>query len=244
MRAGIATVTAIAVLLATPALAATADDGRSLVFDIIRSGKKAGTHTIRFRQQGEDLTVDVGVRITGRMFLVPFSYVHENREIWRGDKLQRIDTKTQTNSKAEAVTGRATSAGFEVRVGANAVVLPANVLPTSYWHPDTPNRKSLLNTQKGNMASVVTEQIVSTSAATARGKRAANEYRFVGGVKANVVYDGDGCFVGLSFKMPVDGSKVVYKLVAQPDPVRAPDLLANPLLAPCVRPIVRTAMNG
>lgn len=233
---------------AAPAHAA-GDDGRTLLFDIYRSGKKAGTHAIRFRQQGADLAVDIAIRISGRMFLVPFTYTHENRELWRDGRLIRLDSKTQTNSKQENVSGRLTGAGFEVRAGTADIVLPPTVLSTSYWHPDTPNRDALLNSQKGTMASIVTDQIVSTSVTTARGKRPANEYRFTGGVKANVIYDGDGCFVGLSFKMPVDGSKVVYKLVAEPDAARAPDLKANPLLAPCLRPAggkpasVRTALT-
>lgn len=232
-------------LSAAPAHAVPApvDDGRTLAFDLYRAGKKAGTHAIRFRQQGAQLQVDVSIRLAGRMFLVPFSYTHSNQELWQGERLVRIETRTATNNKVETVRGQATGAGFEVRAGAAQAVLPAIVLPTSYWHPNTPNQTALLNSQKGSLARITTEQIVSTTAQTPLGTRAANEYRFTGGVKANVVYDGSGCLVGLSFKMPVDGSPVVYRMTMQPDAARAPDLLANPLLAPCLKPPLRTALR-
>lgn len=226
-------------LLANSAAAVPADDGRTLAFDVYRSGKKAGTHTLRFRQQGPDLMVDVDIRLKGRIFLLSFSYEHQNREVWRDGRLLRIDTRTKTNDKVQTVTGRATSDGLDVRTNDEVRLMPADVMPSSYWHPDMPNHKALLDTQKGKLASIVVDQIVSTT----RNGRPVNEYRLTGGLKANVVYDGNGCFVGLSFKVPVDGSAVTYKLVSQPDAARAPDLLANPLIARCMRQPVRTAQS-
>ncbi len=218
-------------------VSATASDGRSLVFDLIRKGKKVGSHTIRFVQTKDLLTVDISIDIKGKIVFFPFTYVHNNQEVWRGSMLQSLDSKTLINDKQNLLSVRARSGGYDIVHDGKLSRIEGDIKSTSYWYPATSAQARLLNSQTGKVIPITASAPVDILAPTLSGAGiAARETRMTDSKKfnANVAYDAQSCLVGLNFKPPFDSTLVVYHLVARPSAKAAPDLLANPLIAKCL----------
>jgi hypothetical protein len=217
--------------------AARASDGRSLVFDLYRKDKKVGSHSLRFIQKGNLLTVDINIDIKGKIFFIPFTYRHINHEVWRGSVLQSLSSTTYVNDKPVGLSVQARAGGFDVEADGKASRIEGDIKTTSYWYPGTASQARLLNTQNGKVIPITASAPLLVQAPLASGgKLAARETRMTDQKKfnANVVYDANNCFVGLNFKPPFDSTLVVYRLVAQPFAKDAPDLMQNPLIAKCV----------
>jgi hypothetical protein len=224
----------IALCLPLPLLA---NDGRSLMFDLYRKDKKVGTHSIRFTQKQDILVVDIAITIKGKILFIPFTYVHENHEQWRGNVLQTLSSKTWLNDKPSELTVRAQSGGYDVQYNDTLSRIEGAIKTTSYWHPYTASEARLLNSQTGKVIPISIGAAVPVQAPLAAGGSvAARETRMTDKKKfdVKVAYDAQSCLVGLNFKPPLDNSLIVYRLVAQPNAKTAPDLLANPLMAKCL----------
>jgi hypothetical protein len=224
----------VSVFASTVAFAA---DGRSLVFDLMRKGKKVGSHIIRFVQKDDVLTVDIAIDIKGKILIIPFSYVHKNREVWRGDALQSLESKTLINKTAHNLDVQANSGGYDVIYDDKSSRIEGDIKTTSYWHPATATQARLLNSQNGKVLPItfsaptaIQVPLVAGGTLPARETRMTDTKKF----NANVAYDAKNCLIGLNFKPPFDSNLVVYHLVARPNAKMAPDLLANPLLAKCL----------
>jgi Family of unknown function (DUF6134) len=216
---------------------AYATDGRSLMFDLLRKGRKVGSHSIKFVQNKDLLTVDISINIKGKVLFIPFTYVHSNREVWRGSVLQSLDSKTFLNGKPDTLSVRANNGGYDVDFDGKASRIEGDIKTTSYWHPATSSQARLLNSQTGKVIPLTLSAPVNIVAPTLSGSGiAAREVRMTDNKKfnANVAYDSQNCLVGLNFKAPYDGALIVYHMVTQPKAKAAPDLLANPLIAKCL----------
>jgi hypothetical protein len=207
------------------------------VFDLLRKGKKVGSHSIRFVQSKDSLTVDISIDIKGKVLFIPFTYVHSNHEIWRGTVLQSLDSKTLINDKPHVLSVRSKNGGYDVIYDGKDSRVEGEIKTTSYWHPATANQSRLLNSQTGKIILLMSSAPVSEQVPTAAGGTiAAKETRMTDGKKfnANVAYDPQNCLIGLNFKPPFDSTPIIYQLVARPSAKAAPDLLANPLIARCL----------
>lgn len=124
-------------------------------FTVLRDGAPIGTHRIRTEEAGAETRVTVEIDLQVKLaFVTVYRYRHRNSETWRDGRLVAIDTRTDDNGTTEFVRGRATESGFAVEATAGARTLPADVVPTSYWRPISPERTSLLDTQKGRLLDV------------------------------------------------------------------------------------------
>jgi hypothetical protein len=226
----------LCVALISP-VCAIASDGRSLVFDLMRKGKKVGSHSIRFVQSKDLLTVDIAISIKGKIVFFPFTYTHINQEVWRGSMLQSLDSKTLINDKEHNLSVRIKGTGYDIDYDGNASRVEGDIKTTSYWYPSTAAQARLLNSQTGKVIPVTASAPIQILAPAQLGAGiVARETRMTDTKKfnANVAYDAQSCLVGLNFKPPFDGTLVVYHLVARPSAKAAPDLLANPLIAKCL----------
>lgn len=212
MRRLLALAAALLFAVAAPAAAANPEPPGNLSFQVFRGSSQIGTHRINFTRTGEDLIVDVGIDLAVRVAgIAVYRYTHRNREVWRGGRLVAINTTTDDDGDKVTVVGRATGAGFEVQVGGASTVLPATILPTSYWHPRTAEARQMLNTQGGdllsfNIAAGGEEQIDTT-----KGKVPARRFGVTGGLDVDIWYDRAGRLARIAFKTKRDGSLIWYR---------------------------------
>ena len=198
----------VALLLAPAAMSLGAPGNvAALAFEVVRSGKPMGRHTITVTRSDDEVIADIAIDLEVKFaFVTLYRYEHRNRERWRGGRLVSIETRTDNDGKRLTVSGRATDEGFVVTDsdGRERVHDP-DILPTSYWDPRTRDATRLLNTQTGAIANV-TIAPASTDAADAPG----THYVVSGDLDLNLWYD-DGCLTKLSFRAPKDNSLIDYR---------------------------------
>jgi len=186
---------------------AAAEPVVDLAFDVLRKDKPMGRHTISVRREGADIIADIAIDLRIRFaFVTVFEYTHRNREVWRDNRLVSIETTTNNDGERFRIAGRAEAAGFRVTTGDGvARVFAADVLPTSYWHPRTPQATQLLNTQTGELAEV---SITPLPAGGADG--GGRQYVVSGDLDLNLWY-ADGCLRKLNFRAPGDDTVIDYR---------------------------------
>ena len=88
------------------------------------------------------------------LFVKLYDYEHENREIWNGDCLQSIESRTDANGEPYAVSGQRKEGEFELIASAGDASLPDCIMSFAYWNPSFLQQKRLLNTQNGEYLEV------------------------------------------------------------------------------------------
>ena len=88
------------------------------------------------------------------LFVRLFHYEHENSEIWTGDCLQSINSRTEVNGEPFRVDGRLEAGQFRVDSNEGEASLPECVMSFAYWNPKFLEQSSLLNTQDGEFLEV------------------------------------------------------------------------------------------
>ncbi len=226
-----------ALSLVTASIAtATLTTGPGMGFKVYRDGSNIGQHTISFEQKGDQLIVDIeiGLEVTFA-FITFYDYKHRNREIWRNGQLISINTETDDNGKIHTVSGRAVGNGFLVNGNGEQTLLPADIIPTSYWNPATRSASTLMNSQTGELIEVSITPEETKPVSMPWGEREGRLHRMTGDLELDLWYDRKGCLLKLSFKAPSDGSLIDYRadyhLAGQPELIAASAESQQPL--PC-----------
>jgi len=185
------------------------------VFSILHDGEKIGRHTVTYRRDGEDLHVDIAIDIEIRVFFIPvFKYNHRNSEIWRGERLISMTTKTNDDGTEYWVKAHATAEGLAVETTDESFIAPADTMPTSYWSKNTVVRSTLLDTQFGRLVEVAlspeTVQHIETTAGTIEAQR----FDMLGDLTLSLWYTPSGRWVKTAFS--VRGTEIEYLLQEQP----------------------------
>ncbi|WP_298639701.1 DUF6134 family protein [uncultured Tistrella sp.] len=216
-------------LLAAPvfagrALAAAAPGTGELAFDVFRGDAPMGRHVLRFTPEADGrLTVSVEIDLAVSFGpITVYRYTHRNTESWAGGRLVAIRTCTDDDGTAYAVDGRAEGDSFVVEGADGRVEAPADVIPTSYWHPETPARLRWLDTQRGRLLGVaVTDRGTVERPAPDGGSIAARAYDVTGDLTMTLWYRAaEPRWLGVAFDGR--GREVRYRLARDtaPSPLR------------------------
>ena len=129
---------------------------RALSFDILRNGAVIGRHTMRFAEDGARLTVDIEIRIKVRFAAIPvFRYEHNSREIWQGGRLVALDTSTNDDGTPFRVKARADGDHLVVDGSVGHLIVPGDIMPTSYWDRRMVAQSEALDSQRGRVVHLV-----------------------------------------------------------------------------------------
>jgi len=198
---------------ATPARAALSGipaDGK-VAFKVLRKGANIGQHSLRFEQDGDNLTVHVEVRITVHIGPVPV-YHHAQRctERWKGDRFVSLESSTSSNVSNETVTARRTSDGVRIEpAGGQPYTAPAETLPLTHWNRFA-YQGPLFDPQGGKM---LRETLVSRTDDMIQAADGSNikvtRWSVTGDGVMDDYYDASGVWAGLHVKVR-DGSRVEY----------------------------------
>jgi hypothetical protein len=150
---------AAAFALAVGATAARADAPEEWRFDVLLDGSPIGSQTFRRDRDGETSRVTIDASFDVKfLFLTAYSYRHHHEEVWRGNCLASMESKTDDNGKLFRVSASATPEGFVVDNGGGAKTLPACVDSFAYWDPAELRASHLLNSQTGEYEAVRLEE--------------------------------------------------------------------------------------
>jgi len=177
-----------------------------LAFDIRRDGASIGAHQVSFRRAGDDLLVDIEVDIVVSFAFIPvFAYRHWNRETWRGGRLIALDSETDDDGRHYAVSARASEGGLRVTGSEGDLLVPPDILPTSYWNARTVQQTRLLDSQQGRLLEVKPKLV---GEAALDSNVMARHYRISGDLDLDLWYSPSGEWLKTAFQ--ARGAAVSY----------------------------------
>lgn len=190
---------------------------RSMQFDVIRGNNLIGTHRLDFMLRGDALVVNVEISLVVEVAWIPvFRYEHANTEVWRDGRLVQLDSRTHDDGNDHVVHAEVDGDGLVIEGDHGRIVAEPDILTTSYWHPETPTRDRLLDTQKGRIVEVVHVPSGIDRMAVARDSLEAQRYEASGDLDLTIWYSLQGIWCGLRFD--ARGEQVNYQPVIFPDP--------------------------
>jgi len=185
----------------------------ALDFTVLREGEDVGTYQIHFQRNGDALDVDVKTRIAVKIaFITVFRYEHDAHEVWRGDKLVSMETKTNDDGEDHSLVATANGNG-ELKIVGDGKELTAkgSMIPASLWNATFLETKELLNSQVGT-ALAIDVAFKGEEPITVKGKSIrAKHYSMTGALERELWYDSDWVLVKMAFKGR-DGSDIQYVL--------------------------------
>lgn len=181
----------------------------SLSFKVLRDGSQIGHHRIAFEQIGDELHVDVAVDLEVSLaFITLFRYEHRTKEVWRDGRLISLESQTNDDGEEYRVSARSTAEGLMVEGADGRFLAPAGILPTTYWHPDTVEQDTLLDTQHGRLLSVSSTPKGTDVIEAASAQLPAERFALEGDLEADLWYDPSGDWMKIAFS--VRGSDIDY----------------------------------
>lgn len=171
-------------LLAQKPVVSGAASGSAWKFTVYLDDREIGFHHFHLAETGETRQLKSIASFEYRLMMIPlFRYEHENNEIWRGNCLQSIKSRTDSNGETFRVDGRRSAGEFRVSATAGEEILPECVMSFAYWNPSFLEQTTLLNTQDGEFVDVAISEPVFEKLDMQGEQRPAYRYR----LKANAL---------------------------------------------------------
>jgi hypothetical protein len=165
-------------------------------FSVLRGDDVIGEGRVVYAKEGDALRVRVAMAAKVKFgFVTVFRYTHESEELWRGGRLVALDGRTDDDGKAYEMTARPCADGLAVEGTKGNFTAPADVLPLSYWHPDTPKQSLLLDASKGRLLSVAFSTPKRETLDTEKRDVLAQRFDTLGDIKLALWYDTLGAWV-------------------------------------------------
>jgi hypothetical protein len=184
-----------------------------LKFQVTREGSPIGHVMERYRPVGSDLQVDVYIALLVTLAFIPvYRYEHRAREIWREGRLIRLDTVTNDDGTAQKLRGRAAADGFSVDGPEGPLVAPADILPSSYWHPRFTEASRMLDSQLGQIVEFDISKLGSERIEALGQAVEADRFAMRGDIDLDFWYDSDRVWQKMAFT--IKGGYMEYSRVA------------------------------
>ena len=187
--------------------------GDDLYFEARRDGRPIGHHAVRFSEEEGRLIVDIEISLTLTFAFIPvYRYRHQNREVWAGDTLIRLDAKTDDDGVRSWVSARADGGRLLVDGSAGRSEMPHETFPASYWHRDTVSQEAWLDIRSGHLVRSKVEAMPAEPIFAAGRTVQAEHYRLTGAIACDLWYH-EGRWSKHRF-VASEGSTVEYVLLA------------------------------
>lgn len=192
---------------------AYAATGRDLRFLASWNGSPVGDHHVRFRMEGDRLTVRTRIEIDVTvLFFSAFRLRHHAQEVWRAGRLESVTSTTDLDGTRLQVAGEAVEQGFRV-VGKDGPFLADGQLLTSnsLWDSRIVSETRLIDVQHGSVVGLVARPLGEVQVDMPQGSMRASRYQMITPHYAgSVFYDGDSRWIKASIEYK--GETIEYAL--------------------------------
>ena len=107
-------------------------------FAITRNGEQIGTHEIAISRNGAETSVnlvtDLAVKV---LFVTAYRLQWVEKERWVNGRLVALSSQSDNNGERHSVSLAAKGSGLEMKVDGNAAQIDPNIMPGSFWNPDS-----------------------------------------------------------------------------------------------------------
>ena len=184
-----------------------------LKFEVTRNGSPLGVVMERFGRDGGDATAEVFIDFRVDLALITlYRYEHRSKERWRAGRLVALDTVTNDNGKAQRVIARPVVDGLQIDGEAGRIVAPADILPSSYWHPRFVEQERMLDSQLGRIIELTITEVGRESVIALGRPVDCVRYAMRGGIDLDFWYDDRRVWQKMSFSFK--GAVIEYTRVA------------------------------
>ncbi len=185
------------------------------LFDVYYGDTPIGHHNVTFEHDGNDLIARVDIALTLKLgFITLYEYSHKIRETVRDGRLVALEASADDNGSKKWLRARLTDKGLKVESSGGSFTAPPDLLPTTYWRPETPKQSRLLDTQEGTIINVSIRPIVRKRVMTPEGEEDATVYAVRGDREFDLLYDDLYKWLGVHFRFL--GGDVNYRPVPPP----------------------------
>lgn len=196
-------------------------------YDVLRKGKKIGTHTIRFNTTDQGLKIQARTKMKVKLlFVTLFKYEYVSEELWCGDKLLSVQTRVNDNGEKLSTTLVHTDDGYVAETPSGTEVLTASFQSTNHWNIAVTTASHVFNTITGELNEVVYRPAREVALETKEGKKLVTEYEVTGDLMINSFYDSAGNWSGMAFDHN-DGSPIEFRCVSCGSPNDLPTSVSS-----------------
>ena len=183
-----------AMLLTVGGASAFAADSETREFAVLVDGKQAGSANMTIRRQDDGVTVvSSATKVEVRVLIKKYVYTCENREVWKGGRLQEMASRCNDDGKQFQVSAVAQADGVHVRVNGRERTAKPEVWLSSYWTlPDAKLREGVvpvIDADNGRDLQVRIQHVGAERITVAGEARAVHHYRLTGTVRVDLWYD-------------------------------------------------------
>jgi hypothetical protein len=180
-------------------------------FAIMRNGEQIGTHAIEISRTGTETNVRTTTDLTVKvLFVTAYRLQHNATERWVNGQLVAFASTTDNNGTRHKVSATMGSAGLEVDADGKTSRVDKGVVPASLWNPEFLKRKTVLDTQDGQLDQIsVTDGGTEDLSFDGRAIKA-HHYQMKGRYAQDLWYDERGRLVQVKL-VGSDGSVISYR---------------------------------
>lgn len=207
-----ARILAALVAVVCSASAAPAIPNTPLVFAVIRDGSEIGTHELDFRNTDNGMQVDITTKVAVKVaFITAYRFEHEGHEIWQGDRLIHLWSRTNDDGTKHVLEAVAHGSQLQVIGDGKEAAANPDIIPASLWNVGILRGGAILNTLDGSRMKVSVADL-GPETINARGASvAARHYKISGELEREVWYDSQNTLVKIHF-VAKDGTGIDYVL--------------------------------
>lgn len=183
-------------------------------YEVLRNGKRIGTHEIRFERYGNALKVVAETNMKVKfLFITAYKYRYVSEELWVGGELQQVETRVNDNGKELFSSATRNGDGYKVARTDGGDVVPPAFMTTNHWNDAAPRFSQLFNTITGKINDVTFTPVTTGDISTAPQLTAdAKAFSVRGELNINTFYDSSGNWLGMVFEHK-DGSTIEFRCV-------------------------------
>jgi hypothetical protein len=147
-------------------------------FRVFLDDKEIGYHEYRLREQDGQRLLETEASFEYKLlFIKLYEYAHENTELWKGDCLTQIESRTDANGDPFEVRGTLADGRFIVEGSQATAELPPCIMSFAYWNPAFLQQDRLLNSQNGEFVDIQVSEPERVEVEVRGSKQAAVRYR-------------------------------------------------------------------
>jgi len=170
-------------------------------YEVSIKGKPAGRTTIHITETEDGMaTAATDANVQTKYFLFTYRYEFHGTEIWRGDRLERVDSHAVDDGKQLSARASVDPRGSRIEIqNKPAQPGPLLAMTTNYWRLPSPAAAtgdfSILDADTGIVQRVRLERVGPEQVAIGGRNLPCTHYRLAGTVKAELWFDARGRMV-------------------------------------------------
>lgn len=170
-----------------------------------------GTHTVTFKNNGEDLIVETKTRIKVKVLFWGYHFEADRKEVWRDGRLIAYEGFTNEDGETFTVVAHADGNKLMIDGPAGRVEAPGTIFPTHPWNPKIVEHDLLMSTKTGELKKVKITAVGEEPIKVGGQYIKARKYLMSGDLRRELWFDKNGICVQVRLKKKGDDVTLTLK---------------------------------